>query len=53
MIIGGLDSGIVGGRQVKPHSRPHMASLQCRRHHRCGGMLIKDNYVLTSNHCLE
>ncbi|KAI7808517.1 hypothetical protein IRJ41_006840 [Triplophysa rosa] len=49
----GLDSGIVGGKAVKPHSRKHMASLQCKRHHKCGGTLIKDNYVLTSKHCLD
>ncbi|KAK9969426.1 hypothetical protein ABG768_027603 [Culter alburnus] len=50
-LSGGLESGIVGGREVKPHSRPYMASLQYRRQHKCGGMLIKDDYVLTSAHC--
>ncbi|CAM4602602.1 unnamed protein product [Leuciscus chuanchicus] len=52
-LSGGLESGIVGGREVKPHSRPYMASLQYKRQHHCGGMLIKDNYVLTSAHCLD
>uniref|UniRef100_A0A8C1KE62 trypsin n=1 Tax=Cyprinus carpio TaxID=7962 RepID=A0A8C1KE62_CYPCA len=49
----GLESGIVGGKEVKPHSRPYMASLQYRRQHKCGGMLISDDYVLTSAHCLD
>uniref|UniRef100_A0A672SVE6 Granzyme B(G,H)-like n=1 Tax=Sinocyclocheilus grahami TaxID=75366 RepID=A0A672SVE6_SINGR len=53
MITGGLESGIVGGKEVKPHSRPYMASLQYRRQHTCGGMLIRDDYVLTSGHCLN
>ncbi|XP_056088961.1 granzyme B(G,H)-like isoform X2 [Rhinichthys klamathensis goyatoka] len=53
IITGGLESGIVGGREVKPHSRPYMASLQYKRHHKCGGMLIKDDYVLTSAHCFN
>jgi len=53
IITGGLESRIVGGREVKPHSRPYMASLQYKRQHKCGGMLIKDDYVLTSAHCLE
>uniref|UniRef100_A0A8C2K432 trypsin n=1 Tax=Cyprinus carpio TaxID=7962 RepID=A0A8C2K432_CYPCA len=48
-----LESGIVGGKEVKPHSRPYMASLQYRRQHKCGGMLISDDYVLTSAHCLD
>uniref|UniRef100_A0A671NID5 trypsin n=1 Tax=Sinocyclocheilus anshuiensis TaxID=1608454 RepID=A0A671NID5_9TELE len=52
-INGGLESGIVGGKEVKPHSRPNMASLQYRRQHKCGGMLISDDYVLTSAHCLD
>ncbi|XP_016398384.1 granzyme B(G,H)-like [Sinocyclocheilus rhinocerous] len=52
-LSGGLESGIVGGKEVKPHSRPYMASLQYRRQHTCGGMLIRDDYVLTSGHCLN
>ncbi|XP_016382841.1 granzyme B-like [Sinocyclocheilus rhinocerous] len=52
-LSGGLESGIVGGKEVKPHSRPYMASLQYRRQHKCGGMLISDDYVLTSAHCLD
>ncbi|XP_058642090.1 granzyme B-like [Onychostoma macrolepis] len=52
-LSGGIESGIVGGKEAKPHSRPYMASLQYRRQHRCGGMLIRDDYVLTSAHCLD
>ncbi|XP_001341145.4 mast cell protease 1A isoform X1 [Danio rerio] len=50
-LSGGLESGIVGGREAKHHSRPYMASLQKKRNHVCGGMLIKEDYVLTSAHC--
>ncbi|XP_056321487.1 granzyme 3, tandem duplicate 4 [Danio aesculapii] len=50
-LSGGMESGIVGGRVVKLHSRPYMASLQLQRQHSCGGMLIKKDYVLTSAHC--
>uniref|UniRef100_A0A8C2JLS6 trypsin n=1 Tax=Cyprinus carpio TaxID=7962 RepID=A0A8C2JLS6_CYPCA len=52
-LSGGFESGIIGGKEVKPHSRPYMASLQHRRQHRCGGMLIRDDYVLTLGHCLD
>ncbi|KAG5282908.1 hypothetical protein AALO_G00036060 [Alosa alosa] len=48
---GGVQSGIFGGRMAKPHSRPYMASLQTRRHHGCGGVLIREDYVLTAAHC--
>ncbi|XP_073767503.1 granzyme 3, tandem duplicate 4 isoform X1 [Danio rerio] len=50
-LSGGMESGIVGGREVKLHSRPYMASLQVQRKHNCGGILIKEDYVLTSAHC--
>ncbi|XP_051565886.1 granzyme B-like [Myxocyprinus asiaticus] len=49
----GMESGITGGKEAKPHSRPYMASLQYNRHHTCGGMLIRRDYVLTSAHCLN
>jgi len=48
---GATESGIVGGRVAKPHSRPYMASLQESRNHRCGGILIREDYVLTAAHC--
>uniref|UniRef100_A0A672SVE0 trypsin n=1 Tax=Sinocyclocheilus grahami TaxID=75366 RepID=A0A672SVE0_SINGR len=52
-IIGGMESGIIGGKEAKPHSRPYMASIQYINHHTCGGMLIRKDYVLTAAHCLK
>ncbi|XP_029695611.1 mast cell protease 1A-like isoform X1 [Takifugu rubripes] len=48
---GASDSGIVGGKEAKPHSRPYMASLQVGKDHTCGGILIRQDFVLTSAHC--
>ncbi|KAM4558575.1 granzyme B-like [Odontesthes bonariensis] len=50
-LTGATESGIVGGRVAKPHSRPYMASLQDKNEHRCGGILIREDYVLTAAHC--
>ncbi|XP_063070463.1 granzyme B(G,H)-like [Engraulis encrasicolus] len=52
-LSGAVQSGIFGGEEAKPHSRPYMASLQISRVHTCGGVLIREDYVLTAAHCLN
>ncbi|CAB1324422.1 unnamed protein product [Coregonus sp. 'balchen'] len=43
--------GIVGGREAARNSRPYMASLQSRGQHDCGGVLVREDFVLTAAHC--
>ncbi|XP_042282599.1 granzyme B-like [Thunnus maccoyii] len=50
-LTGAMESSIVGGKVAKPHSRPYMASLQIYKQHTCGGMLIREDFVLTAAHC--
>ncbi|XP_078079324.1 granzyme A-like isoform X1 [Mustelus asterias] len=42
---------IIGGKDVRPHSKPYMASIQLHQCHECGGILIKPGWVLTAAHC--
>ncbi|KAM9709490.1 granzyme B-like [Menidia menidia] len=50
---GATEDGIIGGRVAKAHSRPYMASLQFGNHHSCGGILVREDYVLTAAHCKQ
>ncbi|KAF4087350.1 hypothetical protein AMELA_G00094420 [Ameiurus melas] len=52
-LCGGMESGIIGGNEVKKHSRPYMASVQINNKHTCGGFLITKDYVLTAAHCVD
>ncbi|XP_050975397.1 granzyme B-like [Labeo rohita] len=52
-LSGGMESGVIGGKEANPHSRPYMASIQYKKAHKCGGMLIREDYVLTAAHCLN
>ncbi|KAK2904914.1 hypothetical protein Q8A67_006713 [Cirrhinus molitorella] len=49
----GMKSSIIGGKEAIPHSRPYMASILRSKYHTCGGMLIRQDYVLTAAHCLN
>ncbi|KAK3569098.1 hypothetical protein QTP86_022125 [Hemibagrus guttatus] len=52
-LCGAMESGIIGGKEAEPHSRPYMVSVQINNMHICGGMLIKNDSVLTAAHCVD
>ncbi|KYO42614.1 serine protease 57 [Alligator mississippiensis] len=49
---GAQGSWIIGGKAVKPHSRPYMASIQMDGQHVCGGCLLLRKWVMTAAHCV-
>ncbi|XP_030614663.1 granzyme B-like [Archocentrus centrarchus] len=52
-LIEATETGIFGGRETKPHSRPYMVSIQYQDQHTCGGILIREDFVLTAAHCCK
>ncbi|XP_066503541.1 granzyme M-like [Hoplias malabaricus] len=48
-----VNVGIVNGKEVVPHSRPYMVSVQEYRRHICGGFFVSNKYVMTSAHCYD
>ncbi|XP_051956731.1 granzyme K-like [Xyrauchen texanus] len=46
------DVSIVGGKEVKKH-QSWMVSIQKEQFHVCGGILIQNQWVLTSAQCIE
>lgn len=51
--LGTFGAKVVGGQEVRPHSKPYMTSLQIFGRHFCGGFLISRKWVLTAAHCFS
>ncbi|XP_033053590.1 serine protease 57 isoform X1 [Trachypithecus francoisi] len=50
---GSWGAQIIGGREVTPHSRPYMASVQFGGQHHCGGFLLQTRWVVSAAHCFS
>ncbi|KAF5924249.1 serine protease 57 [Diceros bicornis minor] len=44
---------IIGGHEVRPHSRPYMASVRFEGQHLCGGFLLRARWVVSAAHCFS
>lgn len=48
-----LDGRIVGGDPTFIEEYPYQASLQYYSSHRCGAVVISEEYVVTAAHCTD